>query len=271
MLATTLKCPPRRLLTYSYLASRFLLCRNITKYLTTPLIDTLAAVIDPLVYKENLTMPKLVIDATGDEFFQVQDDSFWWGQLPGESLRMMVDNAEHSMATGALYLITGVEAWYQALLDNVARPHFNWTIDADTSVITLTAYGTKPKEVVMRFTQTIGPERRDFRLVAGNTPANPCIKGIPLDLFGSACLYPQLLWIGEKVGYTSNTSNSWTYVIAQPPPTVGWRAFLAELYYHGPPGIGGNSTFQLTTQVSVIPNTFPFPPCVGDGCISVLV
>jgi PhoPQ-activated pathogenicity-related protein len=32
-------------------------------------INLLANVIDPLVYKENLTMPKLVIDATGDEFF----------------------------------------------------------------------------------------------------------------------------------------------------------------------------------------------------------
>ena len=31
--------------------------------------EALASVIDPLVYKENLTMPKLVIDATGDEFF----------------------------------------------------------------------------------------------------------------------------------------------------------------------------------------------------------
>ncbi|RYY33587.1 hypothetical protein EON62_04100, partial [archaeon] len=76
---------------------------GVPKYFGTPTVDILAAVIDPLVYKENLTMPKLVIDATGDEFFQVQDDSFWWGQLPGESLRMMIDNAEHSMATGALY------------------------------------------------------------------------------------------------------------------------------------------------------------------------
>lgn len=31
-----------------------------------------AAVIDPINYKANLTMPKLIIDATGDEFFQVQ-------------------------------------------------------------------------------------------------------------------------------------------------------------------------------------------------------
>ena len=37
-------------------------------------MDVLALQVDPLSYKENLTMPKLVVDATGDEFFQVQDD-----------------------------------------------------------------------------------------------------------------------------------------------------------------------------------------------------
>jgi len=38
--------------------------------------DPLVNIIDPLVYKENLTMPKLVIDATDDEFFMPDDDHF---------------------------------------------------------------------------------------------------------------------------------------------------------------------------------------------------
>ena len=62
---------------------------NITRYLNdgSNYLDVLAAHMDPLVFKENLTMSKLIVDATGDEFFQPQDDSVWWGQLPGESLR----------------------------------------------------------------------------------------------------------------------------------------------------------------------------------------
>lgn len=32
----------------------------------------LADVVDPYVYRERLTMPKLVIDSGGDEFFQVR-------------------------------------------------------------------------------------------------------------------------------------------------------------------------------------------------------
>lgn len=40
---------------------------NFTENLLSPTLEPLAAIIDPLMYKENLTMPKLVVDATGDE------------------------------------------------------------------------------------------------------------------------------------------------------------------------------------------------------------
>jgi len=236
---------------------------HVPSYFGTPYVDTLAAVIDPLNYKENLTMSKLVIDATGDEFFQIQDDQYWWGQLPGETLRMMVDNAEHSMATGALYLITGVEAWYWGLLTGTPRPTFDWTIDPTDGAITITTSGVQPDQVVLRFATTLDGYRRDFRLVSGDTPANPC-KYIKVPLFGSACLRP-LIWVGESVAATGPN----TYRLTQPLPPVGWRAFLAELYYPGPPG--SNTTYQLTTQASVIPNTFPFPPCYANGCMGGLV
>ena len=47
---------------------------NVTKYLNdgSDNMDVLALQVDPLSYKENLTMAKLVVDATGDEFFQIQ-------------------------------------------------------------------------------------------------------------------------------------------------------------------------------------------------------
>jgi PhoPQ-activated pathogenicity-related protein len=34
------------------------------------------------VYKERLTMPKLFILATGDEFFYPQDMDTWWDEIP---------------------------------------------------------------------------------------------------------------------------------------------------------------------------------------------
>ena len=252
---------------------------NVTKYLNdgSNYLDLLAAQMDPLAYKENLTMSKLIVDATGDEFFQPQDDEFWWGQLPGESLRMMVDNAEHSMATGALYLITGAEVWYKALLDGSPRPSFTWTKDFSNATgagsITVSVRGAmQPVAVVNRMTTTLDGYRRDFRLVSGDTPANPC-KYIAVPLFGSACLRP-IIWIGNTIGRVAYdpAGQVSTYVATQDAPAEGWRAFLVELYFNSTiPGL----YFQLTTQVHTVPAPgtphYPFPLCVGDACIGDLV
>lgn len=35
-----------------------------------------------LVYRERMTMPKLIIDAGGDEFFLPDDNHYFWDDLP---------------------------------------------------------------------------------------------------------------------------------------------------------------------------------------------
>ena len=43
--------------------------------------------------------------------------------------------------------------------------------------------------------------------------------------------------------------------------------FLGEMWFTGPNG----KYWVFTTQVSIIPTTFPFPDCVGAGCYGGLV
>lgn len=178
------------------------------------------------------------------------------------------------MATGALYLITGAEVWFKSLLDGSPRPRFNWTMDGASGAITVNVYGPQqPVAVVNRMATTLDGYRRDFRLVAGDTPANPCKVGIPVPVFGSACLKP-IIWIGNTVG-----ASSWdpeqqiaTYELTQDAPAAGWRGFLGELYFNSSiPGL----LWQLTTQVAFRPAPatplYPFPDCKGDECIGDLV
>jgi len=157
---------------------------NLTTNLGNGGFAPLAHYIDPLNYKENLTMPKLVIDATGDEFFALDDDHYWWGMLDGETKRLMVPNAEHSMATGVIPLITGLDAFYQSIVDGSPRPDTTWTMANTTGIIDFVT-PTKPDSVLMWFSQTLDGKRRDFRLVRGDTPADPCVSpGIPVHIFG---------------------------------------------------------------------------------------
>lgn len=158
---------------------------NITQDLTTPKIDVLAEQIDVLNYKENLTMPILVVDSTGDEFFMPDDDSFWWGEIPS-AYRLMVANAEHSMATGLAPLIEGVVAFYWSILDDTPRPEFTWSIAEGNGTITVTSK-TKPANAFLKFaTSAVGDGgRRDFRLIKGDTKADPC-EFIPVHVFVSA-------------------------------------------------------------------------------------
>jgi hypothetical protein len=105
------------------------------------------------------------------------------------------------------------------------------------------------------------------------SPANPCTDGIPVPVFGSACLRP-IVWIGEDIGPSSYdpATSTGTYVATRDAPAVGWRAWLIEFYFNSTiPGL----YFQLTTQVTIRPALgtplYPFPLCVGDACIGDLV
>ena len=114
--------------------------------------------------------------------------------LEGETKRLMVANAEHSMATGVIPLITGLDAFWQSIISNTPRPEISWTMAPDSGVIDFYT-NVKPNKVVMRFSQTLDGKRRDFRLVRGDTPADPCEpQGIPVKIFGDgeSTLSPRL-------------------------------------------------------------------------------
>jgi PhoPQ-activated pathogenicity-related protein len=89
---------------------------------------TLCEVEDPYYYFDRLTMPKLVVNAVGDEFQQPDDNHYWWADLPEPKRFLMVPNAEHSLATGILEVVPVIGTWMAALLKGRAIPQFTWSI-----------------------------------------------------------------------------------------------------------------------------------------------
>ena len=76
---------------------------NITNKLDDPLFQTAMDIIDPFSYRDKILMPKLVVDGTMDEFFLLDDSSYWWHEMPNNydlNRFVMVPNAEHTQITG---------------------------------------------------------------------------------------------------------------------------------------------------------------------------
>ena len=52
---------------------------------------------DPYEYRDRLTMPKFLVNATGDQFFLPDSWKFYLGDLPGETHVRYVPNADHGL------------------------------------------------------------------------------------------------------------------------------------------------------------------------------
>jgi hypothetical protein len=69
-----------------------------------PKIKLLYAIEDPYSYRERPTMPKFVVNASGDQYFPPDSSQFYFGDLPGEKYLRYVPNADHSLLHFANFL-----------------------------------------------------------------------------------------------------------------------------------------------------------------------
>jgi PhoPQ-activated pathogenicity-related protein len=196
--------------------------RDIMKWLGTPEMAALQSIEDPFFYRDRLTMPKLILNACGDQYFLPDSSQFYFGDLPGPKYLRYVPNTDHSMRDSDAY--ESLLAWHYLAASKSALPKFSWSKDADGSLRVKTT--DRPRQVVLW--QAFNPSRRDFRLET----AGPLWKSVPVDAVGA----------GE-------------YVAPAPHPASGWAAYLVELTFD----VGAPTPLKLTTDVTVTPDSLPFP------------
>ena len=184
----------------------------------------LMKIVEPFEYRDRLTMPKFIVNSTGDQFFVPDSAQFYFDQLKGEKYLRYVPNTDHGV-TRRSDAGESLAVYYQSILENWKRPEFSWNIAAD-GAITVT---TKDKPAAVKLWQANNPDARDFRL--------------------------------EKIGpaYTSEDlaeTKPGVYVAKAPKTEKGYTAYFVELTFPTP---GGNN-WKFTTAVKVTPDTYPFPP-----------
>ncbi len=190
--------------------------------LDTPEGQRLVKFIDPYEYRNRYaTIPKCLINSSGDQFFLPDSAQFYFHDLPGEKHIRYVPNTDHGL--GGSDAIESLLVFFKSVVIGATRPKFTWSVKDDCSIKVKTT--TKPTAV--KLWQATNQKTRDFRL----------------EIIGP-------VWKSSALG----EQGGGIYIAKVPKPEKGWTAFFAELTFDS----GGPIPYKFTTQVSVIPKTLPF-------------
>jgi PhoPQ-activated pathogenicity-related protein len=196
---------------------------GIMKWTGHPRYQELMEIEEPYNYRDRLTLPKLIINASGDQFFLPDSSQFYFEGLKGEKHLRYVPNASHNLAGSDVR--ETMLAFYEAVLDNRKRPELTFRDEKDGGI----RMSTKDKPIEVKMWAATNMEARDFRL--------------------------------EKIGpaYKATVlaeSRKGVYIGKVEKPEKGWTAFFIEASFPS----GGKYPLKFTSGVRVIPDLLPFPP-----------
>lgn len=188
--------------------------------LDTPEGQKLISFVDPYEYRDRYTMPKFLLNSTGDQFFLPDSAQFYFKDLPGSKHLLYNANTDHGLKDGDAD--KALLAWYAGLLAGRELPQFSWDVAAQGHIV-VTAK-TRPAQVTL-WTAT-NPSARDFRL----------------ETIGKA-------WTSSPL----TAKDSGVYDAQVKAPEMGWTAYFVELQFDS----GMAVPYRFSTEVRVVPDTLP--------------
>jgi PhoPQ-activated pathogenicity-related protein len=193
---------------------------HVHERMDSPQYTELLKIVDPYSYLDRLTMPKFVVNSSGDQYFPPDSSKFYFGDLKGVKYLRYVPNTKHNLKDSDA--MQSILAFYLAILKGSQMPQYSWAVQPDGSIRIETK--DKPREV--NLWQATNVETRDFRL----------------DRIGPAYKKSQLHDEGGGV-----------YVARVPTPEYGWTAFFAELVFDS----GEKVPYKFSTQIHILPDKLP--------------
>ena len=194
---------------------------GIMERLSDPKLAELYEIVDPYHYIDRLDMPKLILNAAGDQFFLPDSSQFYYNDLIGPKLIRYVPNTDHSMRDSDV--LTSLVAFYDAIVSNIDLPNVSWTYPSE-NVLVLQS-DISPTDATLWVANN--PRARDFRLET----VGPIYTPTPLKL-----------------------SDGDNQTLQIPTPEKGWNAYFVEFTYD----IGAATPLKVSTEVKVIPDILPF-------------
>lgn len=197
-----------------------------------PSMIPLLKIVDPFEYRDRLTMPKYIVNSTGDEFFVPDSAQFYFDDLLGDDNYLRyVPNTGHGLNSTAT---DNVATFYQAVLAGEELPEFSWELDGTNGIRVNTI--DAPLEV--NLWQATNPVENDFRDA-----------------------YTSVTWTSS----TLSDLGGGEFLGTVATPGSGATAFMIELVFDSPFA----DDYVFTTQVRVVPEVALLEGDVnGDGVVN---
>ena len=182
--------------------------------------EALRKIVDPYEYRDRYTMPKFLVNSTGDQFFLPDSAQFYFDDLPGRKYLRYIPNTDHGLDFSAA---ASLLLFYKSILADSPLPEFTWKVKGNR--IRVKPISGELKEV--NLWQATNEKTRDFRV----------------DTIGR-------VWKKSPLEPKDNGR----YVAKVANPEKGWTAFFVEMVYDS----GDAVPHKFTTQVHVVPQRLPF-------------
>ncbi len=182
----------------------------------------IVAIVDPYVYRDRLTMPKCIINASQDEFFLPDSSRYYFDELSGDKYLSYTPSAGHGLA-GSNALDTLI-AFHASMVHDLPRPTVTWTGD-HSATEHFVSVSAKPIDAFVY--RAVNAKARDFRLPA----LGPAFKATKI---------------------TPDAEGHYRVKVEAPP--TGYAATFVRFSFD----IGAPRPFRISTPVWVTPDTEPF-------------
>ena len=180
----------------------------------TPVGIELATMIDPYSYRDQLTMPKLIVLGTNDQYWPVDAAKNYLPEIPGQNFLHYVANAGHDL-DGGEQVIGALSSFFAHVLDRTAHPTVDWEVKSSAADIEI-AVETAEGQLLGARLWVADSGNRDFR---------------------------EAEFRAEELGVKG--VNNFAVQVAY--PMTGYRAFFVDLVYPDPNG----GEYTKSTQVFV--------------------
>ncbi len=129
---------------------------------STPEGNRISQMVDPYSYRKSLTMPKMLIIGTIDEYWPVDAIKNYIDSIPGKNLIEYIPNAGHGLGD-RVQANQALSSFYAMTINGMKYPECGWKVNESVKSVTITATASSDQLIGASLWYADSEEDRDFR------------------------------------------------------------------------------------------------------------